>query len=554
MSRIAELIFGRRSVENPTVPVSPTMLDSLMSYGPTRSGVQVNEQTAMTFAAVFAAVRILSDAVGMLPLVLYHQEKRGKTKAVGHPIYDLLRFNPNKEMTASVFKETLQGHLVLWGNAYARIKLNRAGIPIELIPMLPDRTFAERQGGKLRYKTEMSETFAPEEILHLPGLGFNGIAGYSPIAYTREAIALGLAAQIFGATFFGNGAHMGGVLTHPGHLSPEAVRNLRESFEAKFRGSANANRPAILEEGMKWEAIGIPPDDAQFLETRKFQILEIARIFRVPPHMLADLERATFSNIEQQGMDFVTYSLQPWLEKWEQEIKRKLLAGTDLVARFDLRQILRGDTTARFQGYATARQWGWMSANDIREAEDENLLPPEQGDTYLTPLNMNAATEGQKPPALPAEPPVAEPKPGQAGTPAPQQKPAADAARSGVIDLMALELRRMLKREGNAMKKAAERNDADGWERSVRVSSEGIRESMKLLAASCGRVVGSDGTPGAAIATRTIEELLAQGKAGIAGGVALATQLAQEWEDTWSVKLANDVYQAVLAGKDAYVT
>lgn len=392
MSVLRELIFGRRSVENPTVPVSPSMLDSLLTYGPTRSGVQVNEQTAMTFAAVFAAVRILSDAVGMLPLVLMYQDERGRREAKGVPLHHILRYQPNRNMTASVFKETLQHHLCLWGNAYARIRFDRGGQPKELIPLLPDRTWPEREAGKLIYMTEGAEKYAPEEIIHIPGLGFNGVVGYSPVAYTREAIAMGLAAQMFGATFFGNGAHLGGVLTHPGHLTPEALKNLRESFEAKFRGPANSSRPAILEEGMKWEPIGIPPDDAQFLETRKFQVLEIARIFRVPPHMLADLERATFSNIEQQGMDFVTYSLQPWLEKWEQEFKKKLLGGTQMVARFDLRMILRGDTAQRFQAYATGRQWGWLSPNDIRESEDENLLPPEVGDVYLNPMNMSPMT------------------------------------------------------------------------------------------------------------------------------------------------------------------
>ena len=348
----------------------------------------------------------------MLPLVLMHQDQRGRREAKGLPLHHLLRYEPNSQMTASAFKETLQGHLCLWGNAYARIQFNRGGEVKALLPLLPDRTWPERQAGKLVYMTEGHERYAAEEILHVPGLGFNGVVGYSPVAYTREAIAMGLAAQMFGATFFGNGAHLGGVLTHPGHLTPEALRNLRESFEAKFRGPANSSRPAILEEGMKWEPIGIPPDDAQFLETRKFQVLEIARIFRVPPHMLADLERATFSNIEQQGMDFVTYSLQPWLEKWEQEVKRKLLAGTDLVARFDLRMILRGDTAQRFQAYATGRQWGWLSANDIRENEDENLLAPDVGDVYLNPMNMSPMT--MKEPAAPAKVQPAQPTGGAA--------------------------------------------------------------------------------------------------------------------------------------------
>ena len=230
----------------------------------------------------------------------------------------------------------------------------------------------------------------PSDVLHIPGLGFDGLVGYSPIAMAKNAIGMAIACEEYGAKFFANGAAPGGVLEHPGTIKdPQRVR---ESWQSTFGGSGNANKIAVLEEGMKYTPIGISPEQAQFLETRKFQINEIARIFRVPPHMVGDLEKSSFSNIEQQSLEFVKYTLDPWVVRWEQSITRSLLTTSEkkeYFVKFNLEGLLRGDYQSRMAGYATARQNGWMSANDIRELENLDRIPTEEGgDLYLINGNM----------------------------------------------------------------------------------------------------------------------------------------------------------------------
>jgi HK97 family phage portal protein len=227
-------------------------------------------------------------------------------------------------------------------------------------------------------------------VLHIPGLGFDGLVGYSPIAMAKNAIGLAIAAEEYGSKFYANGATPSGVLEHPGIVKdPEKVR---ESWQAAFGGSANANKTAVLEEGMKYNPISIAPEQAQFLETRKFQINEIARIFRVPPHMVGDLEKSSFSNIEQQSLEFVKYTLEPWIVRWEQSIMRSLLSMEDkkkYFVKFNVDGLLRGDYQSRMNGYATARQNGWMSTNDIRELENLDLISDELGgNLYLVNGNM----------------------------------------------------------------------------------------------------------------------------------------------------------------------
>ena len=233
-------------------------------------------------------------------------------------------------------------------------------------------------------------TLPPSEVLHIPGLGFDGLVGYSPIAMAKNAIGMAIACEEYGAKFFANGAAPGGVLEHPGTIKdPQRVR---ESWQSTFGGSGNANKIAVLEEGMKYTPIGISPEQAQFLETRKFQINEIARIFRVPPHMVGDLEKSSFSNIEQQSLEFVKYTLDPWVIRWEQSIQRSLLSRDEksvYFVKFNLEGLLRGDYQSRMNGYAIGRQNGWMSANDIRELENLDRIPAEDGgDLYLINGNM----------------------------------------------------------------------------------------------------------------------------------------------------------------------
>lgn len=372
-------------------------------FGGTTSGKAVTERSAMQMTAVYSCVRILAEAVAGLPLHLYrYKEDGGKEKAIDHPLYLLLHDEPNPEMSSFVFRETLMTHLLLWGNAYAQIIRNGKGEVIALYPLMPNRMVVDRDiHGQLYYQytrsTEEAPTMKgvtvnlpPSDVLHIPGLGFDGLVGYSPIAMAKNAIGMAIACEEYGAKFFANGAAPGGVLEHPGTIKdPQRVR---ESWQSTFGGSGNSNKIAVLEEGMKYTPIGISPEQAQFLETRKFQINEIARIFRVPPHMVGDLEKSSFSNIEQQSLEFVKYTLEPWLVRWEQSIQRTLFSPEEkkrYFAKFNVEGLLRGDYASRMSGYATARQNGWMSANDIRELENLDRIPTEDGgDLYLINGNM----------------------------------------------------------------------------------------------------------------------------------------------------------------------
>ena len=372
-------------------------------FGSSSAGKRVNERSAMQMTAVYSCVRILAEAVAGLPLHLYrYKEDGGKEKAIDHPLYLLLHDEPNPEMSSFVFRETLMTHLLLWGNAYAQIIRNGKGEVIALYPLMPDRMTVDRdRDGKLYYEYTVSTDDAPtvkgtvvrlkpSDVLHIPGLGFDGLVGYSPIAMAKNAIGMAIACEEYGAKFFANGAAPGGVLEHPGTIKDPG--RVRESWQSTFGGSGNANKIAVLEEGMKYTPIGISPEQAQFLETRKFQINEIARIFRIPPHMVGDLEKSSFSNIEQQSLEFVKYTLEPWLVRWEQSIQRTLFSPAEkkrYFAKFNVEGLLRGDYASRMTGYATARQNGWMSANDIRELENMDRIPAEEGgDLYLINGNM----------------------------------------------------------------------------------------------------------------------------------------------------------------------
>jgi HK97 family phage portal protein len=371
--------------------------------GGTTAGKTVTERSAMQMTAVYSCVRILAEAVAGLPLHLYkYTDGGGKEKALDHPLYRLLHDEPNPEMSSFVFRETLMTHLLLWGNAYAQVIRNGKGEVIALYPLMPNKMSVDRdENGRLYYtyyrgsdeaikNKDFAVTLQPSDVLHIPGLGFDGLVGYSPIAMAKNAIGMAIACEEYGAKFFANGAAPGGVLEHPGTIKdPQRVR---ESWQSTFGGSGNANKIAVLEEGMKYTPIGISPEQAQFLETRKFQINEIARIFRVPPHMVGDLEKSSFSNIEQQSLEFVKYTLDPWVIRWEQSIQRALLSQgekAEYFVKFNLEGLLRGDYQSRMNGYAIGRQNGWMSANDIRELENLDRIPVEEGgDLYLINGNM----------------------------------------------------------------------------------------------------------------------------------------------------------------------
>ena len=363
-------------------------------FGRTTSGKPVNERTAMQTTAVYACVRILAEAVASLPLHVYeYQDDGGKKLVHDHPLYYLLHDEPNPEMTSFVFRETLMSHLLIWGNAYAQIIRDGAGRVRGLYPLLPDKMDVQRDDkGNIYYVYSRNSDENPmfkeygnirlkaEDVLHIPGLGFDGLIGYSPIAMAKNAVGMTLACEEYGASFFANGANPGGVLEHPGVLKDPS--KVRESWNSVYRGVSNAHKIAVLEEGMKYQQIGIPPEEAQFLETRKFQVNEIARLYRIPPHMVGDLDKSSFSNIEQQSLEFVKYTLDPWVIRWEQSLQRSLLLPGEkgkYFIKLNVDGLLRGDYQSRMNGYAVGRQNGWFSANDIREMENMNPIPDEEG-------------------------------------------------------------------------------------------------------------------------------------------------------------------------------
>lgn len=375
-------------------------------FGRSSSGKTVNEKTALSVSAVYACVRVLSESLASLPLDLFkYLQNKGSEKDREHPLYRVLHDEPNPEMTSFNFRETEMSHLLTFGNAYSQIIRNYGGQVIGLYPLMPDRMEVHRDddSGDIFYvyrvrkddavvglKTGDPVRLEAEDVLHIPGLGFDGLIGYSPIAMMRDSIGASLAADEYSAKFYENGATPSGVLEHPGVLKDP--KKLRESWHAAYGGSGNAGKVAILEEGLTFKSISISPADAQLIEARKFQIEDIARIFRVPPHMIGDLEHATYSNIEHQSLEFVKYTLGPWMVRWEQAMDRALLNDAekrDHYIQFNAEGLLRGDLQSRNNAYAVARQNGWMSANDIRRKEGLDLIPEELGgDRYLCNGNM----------------------------------------------------------------------------------------------------------------------------------------------------------------------
>ena len=373
-------------------------------FGDTTAGQTVNEKTSMQLTAVYACVRVLAESIAGLPVHIYRNNGKGKERVTDHPLCRILHDEPNPDMTSFVFRETMMSHLLLWGNAYAQILKARGGQVIGLFPLLPDKMKVDRdpKTKKLVYTYTKSDDQNPnfkgasqielkqEQVLHIPGLSFDGLVGYSPIALAKNTVGMALACDEYGAKFFENGARPGGILKHPGVLKDPA--KVRENWQAVYGGAGNTGRVAVLEEGMEYQPLSLPPEEAQFLQTRKFQIEEIARLFRIPPHMLGDLDRATFANIEQQSLEFVKYTLNPWVIRWEQALQKALLSDKEkeeYFIKFNVDGLLRGDYASRMQGYSIGRQNGWLSVNDIRELEDMNPLPEgEGGELYLVNGNM----------------------------------------------------------------------------------------------------------------------------------------------------------------------
>lgn len=363
-------------------------------FGRSVAGKLVTPYNAMQLTAVYACIRIIAETVASLPLNVYRYSDDGKEKDYEHPLYRLLHDEPNPEMSSMTFRETLMHHILTTGNSYSQIIRDGFGRVRALYPLLPNKMRVERslETRRLRYIYSSDRngqiTLSPDDVLHIPGLGFDGIIGYSPIAMCRNSIGLAMAADDYGSSFFESGARPTGILEHPGKLKePEKVRDAWENTYGNGK-----HRTAVLEEGMKYQQIAISPNEAQFLETRKFQVNEICRIYRVPPHMVADLEKSSFSNIEQQSLDFVQNTITPWLIRIEQNMQRQLLLPREksqIFIKHNVNGLLRGDFNTRMNGYAIGIQNGWYSVNDVRELEDMNRIPADQvGDEYLCNGNM----------------------------------------------------------------------------------------------------------------------------------------------------------------------
>lgn len=407
-----------RSPDDGGAPVeralTPDQVAQLSGGVSSRAGVNVNEDTALTHAAVWACVRAIAETMASLPLKVYRRTPDGgKVEAPEHPLFPLLHDEPCPTMASFTFRESMQAAVLMHGNAYARVEgtPRGAGRVAALWYSHPESVKVEpaEDGRSLIYtfRRKDGDSFAlpASQVLHVPGLGFDGIAGKSVLRQAREVIGLGLAADQHGAAFFGSGSMPGGVLRHPGKLSREAAERLKASWEAAHSGPGKQfSRVAVIEEGMEFQPVIFPSnDDAEWLESRRFSVEEIARLFRVPPHIIGDLTRATYSNIEHQGIEFATHCIRPWVVRWEQELNRKLLPPRErkqYVIAFSLDALLRGDIASRYSAYAIGRQWGWLSANDIRALENLNPIP--DGDDYIKPGKPEAGVPDS------ADPPAAE--------------------------------------------------------------------------------------------------------------------------------------------------
>lgn len=385
---------ARSGLENPAVSLTdPKSYANILSGGPTNSGVDVSEEKAMGISTVWAAVRLLSGTSATLPLKVYRKnpdDTRDIEKK--HSAYKLLHTKPNPFMNAVVFRELLMASVLLWGNGFARIVRDSKFNPISLIPYYPwDVKAYVYKGQKYFWVKSEQKAYSDFEFIHFIGYTDDGINGKSPIRVHMENIGLTIATQQFGAKFFGNGTHMGGFFEHPGSLSESAFKRLQSSLYEKYSGLGNSHSTPLLEEGLKFNKIGMPPEEAQFIETRKFQKSDIAAIFNVPPHMVGDLSNSTNNNIEQQSLEYVIYSLTPWLVRMEQEFNTKLFREDEqdiLFAEHNVNALLRGDMAAQGEYFSKMFNIGVYSPDDIMKLQNMNPIPGGLGKTRYRPVNL----------------------------------------------------------------------------------------------------------------------------------------------------------------------
>lgn len=404
------------SIENPNVPLGWEAISQAIEFrggGPSDSGIIVSPDTAMRMGAVFACARVIAGTLGSLPLKVYKRRKSGgQDEATDNRLTPILGLRANPQMSSMVWREAVQVNTLLTGGGYSQIQYDNAGRVVGIWPLLSQLTNPVRDDKGFRFITHdtpdgQGKTIQPDDMLYFPGISFNGVSALSVIGYARNAIGLGLSAEKFGSRFFANGAKLSGVLSYPSRLSEKGRENLKHSFDEKYQGADNAHKTIVLEEGAKYTPLSVPPEDAQFIETRKMQRSEICGWFGVPPHLIGDLENATFSNIEQQDLEFAKHCMRTWLVRWEQELNWKFFAGTDFFAQFDLDDLLRGDFLSRQLGLQIQRQNGIINADYWAEKENKNPIGGIAGSMYIVPANMTTPEALEKlsaeEPAKPAE-------------------------------------------------------------------------------------------------------------------------------------------------------
>lgn len=452
---------------------------------PAPAGVEVSGTSAMTISAVWNAVNLIAGSgVASIPLKVFKESGEGREEATSHYLYRLVHEEPNPYMTSFSFRETLMHHVLLWGNAFAEIEWDRGGRPIALWPISPTAIQITIENGEPVYRYN-GKRLNPSDLIHVPGLGFDGVKGYSVITMAKHSFGLSLATERFGGSFFGNGAWPGLVAVHPGELSTTAKKHLQESIDQKHRGPDRAHSTLILEEGVKVEKVGIPPDDAQFLETRSFSVVEVARWFNVPPHKIKDMGRATWGNAEQMNVEFVVDCLRPWYVRVEQEFNRKLVSKAQrgqICIEFVPEGLLRGDIATRYASYATGRQWGFMTVNQICEKEGWPKHPPEIGDVLLIPSNMMPADQLGKEPEPPPAPPAAPTDPAAASA----------GVRASIRAIVIEAAARMARKEANEARRASKSPEKlQAWAERfysdhVDQLSEAVGPSLRALCQSSG--------------------------------------------------------------------
>lgn len=396
MLRAAELRSATSSLENP----SNWLLD-WSAGGYTSSGVAVTEESSLTLSAVYACNRVLAESIAQLPISLYRRSDAGEVlKADRRPENKLLATSPSPFYTSYKFRETLQFHLGIRGNCYSKIYRDGRGGAKELRILNPQFVQSFWYENKLWYEVQpgayegqkQREILTPAEVLHIAALSSDGITGRSPIQVLRETIGIGLGNRNFISKIQKRGGRVDGVLKHPNKLTPEAIGDLRENF----KGALQTGNFPILQNGVEYQSISLTPMDAEFINTHKLTARDVAAAYRVPLHMINDLERATFSNIEHQSLEFVKNTLLPWIKNWEEELNRKLLPADvqdSHFFRFNVEGMLRGDFRTRMDGYARAIQWGILNRDEVRELENRNKIPDGAGEIFITPLNMAPLTE-----------------------------------------------------------------------------------------------------------------------------------------------------------------